>query len=103
MPKEKQIEKTTNAVEQTCLPKSNFKLGSRRLDELSHVELLGAVNDIWEQKNKEIRTLEAERDGLRNLLKSPLPIHSLWCRFAENAYLLTWFAVIGYLVGVVHK
>jgi hypothetical protein len=84
------------------LPKSQFKLGTRPLHELSHVELLEAVSDIWEQKNKAINTVEAERDGLKKLLSSSLPVHSLWRTFADNVTLMSYIALLAYMAGGHH-
>jgi hypothetical protein len=84
------------------LPKSQFKIGNRPLHELSHIELLEAVNDIWEQKNKAINTVEAERDGLKKLLNSSLPVHSLWRTFADNVMLMGYIALLAYLAGGHH-
>ena len=84
------------------LPKSKFSYGGRKLHEMSHAALLEAVDGIWEAKNEEIGKLKAERDGLRTLLTSNLPIHSLWRGCVENASLLAAIGVIAYLAGVSH-
>lgn len=81
------------------LPKSRFSYGGKPLHEISHEVLLDAVNGIWDAKNEEIAKLTAERDALRRLLDSPLPIHSLWRGCIENAMLLGLVLVIAYLAG----
>lgn len=86
-------------IDDEPLPKSKFKYGGKALHELTHRELLDAVSAIWDAKNEEIGKLKAERDGLRQLLSSPFPIHSLWRGFADNAVLLIWIGFIGYLLG----
>lgn len=86
-------------TEKHALPKSKFSYGGKALHELSHEELLEAVNGIWDAKNEEIAKIKGERDGLRELLSSPLPIHSLWRGCVENAMLLGVVIVIAFLAG----
>lgn len=81
------------------LPKSKFRYGGKYLHELTHEELLEAVTGIWDAKNEEVAKLKGERDGLRQLLSSPLPIHSLWRGCVENAMLLGVVLVLAYLAG----
>lgn len=83
----------------TELPKSKFTYGNRKLHELSHAELLEATEALWNTKNEEIAKIKAERDGLRQLLSSPLPIHNLWRGFADNAVLLSWVIILAFLIG----
>lgn len=78
---------------------SRFKYGETPLDELSHAELFEAAETMWRQRNEDVARVEAERDALRALLKSPLPIHSLWRGCVENAMLLAMVAVMAYLAG----
>jgi len=80
--------------------KSQFQYGDKALHDMSYDELLDSVEGIWDSKNNEIAKLDAENRGLRSLLQSPLPIHSLWRGFAENAMLIVAIAVIAYLAGV---
>lgn len=86
-------------TESQQLPKSKFKYGGKPLHELSHEGLLEAVDAIWDAKNEEIAKLKGERGGLRQLLSSPLPIHSLWRGCVENAMLLGMVALIAFLAG----
>lgn len=78
---------------------SKFSYGGKNLGTLSHDELLEAVEAIWQAKNEEIARHKAEAEGLRALLKSPLPIHTLWRGFAENATLLMFVAFAAYSMG----
>ena len=79
--------------------KSRFKYGGQYLHELSHPELLEAVDAIWSRKNDEIETLRAQNKGLELLLKGPWPVHQLWRSFADNAYLLVFVGLVAYLLG----
>jgi hypothetical protein len=84
------------------LPRSQYKYGGKYLHELSHAELIETVDGIWNAKNEELSKAKGERDGLKELLKSPLPIHSLWRSFAENAMLFIGIALIAYSFGAQH-
>jgi hypothetical protein len=80
--------------------KSKYSYGGKTLDTLNKSELLGAVEAMWCQKNEKIAELEATIKAYEALLKSNLPIHSLWRSFAENSTLIICLSILGYLVGV---
>ena len=80
------------------LPKSKYQIGDKMLHDLTHEELINAVDDLWDQKNKRIREIEAERDGYLKVLSSSFPIHSLWRSCIEN---VSWIALGCILATVV--
>jgi hypothetical protein len=84
------------------LPRSQYKYGGKYLHELSHVELLEAVEGLWNAKNEECSKARGERDGLKALLTSSLPVHTLWRAFAENAMLFIGVAFVAYSLGMNH-
>lgn len=90
---------TDDKNKEKALPKSNFTLGGTRLDKLTHAELLEAVETVWRSKNEQIDKLTAERDAYIGILKTPLPIHSLWRGCCENAMLMLAIGVVAYLAG----
>lgn len=79
--------------------KSKYSIGDKKLHDMPYDELLLAVETIWNSKNAEISKVTAERDAYLTMLKSPLPIHSLWVRVADNAFLLWAFTIAAYLFG----
>lgn len=80
------------------LPRSQYKFGGQRLDELSHENLLEAVESLWSSKNDEIRKLTAERDVYMNMLNGKFKVHSLWRQFADNALFVVALILIIKLV-----
>ena len=79
--------------------KSTFSVGDKKLHEMPYDELLQSVEQVWNIKNGEIAKYKAERDAYLEMLKSPLVIHGLWSKVADNFGLLFMFAVMAYLLG----
>lgn len=79
--------------------KSTFSVGDKKLHEMPYDELLQSVEQIWTMKNGEIAKYKAERDAYFDMLKSPIMIHGLWSKVAENAFLLWAFTIMAYLLG----
>lgn len=79
--------------------KSKFSYGGKNLSDLTNSELLEAIAVIWQSKNDEIAALKATEKALKKLLESPLPIHSLWRSFGENAMLFICIAMLAYSLG----
>lgn len=77
--------------------KSQYSYGGKSISDLSHEELLEAVEDIWTHNKNIVTEANAKQRAYEDLLKSPFPIHAMWRSYAELVWFSMWIIFLIYL------
>jgi len=80
---------------------SRVEINKKPLEEYSKEELIKLIEGVFDIKNAEVKTLEAQNEMYKKLLLSP---HRIWSDFGSNALSIIFYCFlllsIGYLFGV---